>query len=508
MRRLTVITALLMLAGTRLYAEGNASGGQDASALPDSTEVFAWSAVFSGDLHKYRFSAPFRWNAPESGQWSSGRLSADLRYFPRAGVEMMLRVSAADDGPGGEVYGGTMTLEQGHVTVALERAGLQARLFMRERVYRTGNRLILPVSSDAVLLQGRGEGIVLDYSPGPFLGLSFTGSSLPADEDVRLRGGFPVFQGWGGGFGLFTLRSRAGILDAGVFLSETRSPRSGDGVVSGIDIGIDLRGIRLQVETARSATGRIEDQKGSLFSSFRPDLLRIGDTSGAFGDDDAFSAEVHGLVLSSGKYGTFGVVPGYDYSGRAFEDPQGEIEKGRVESRITAWWRHPVNALYLHLHAADTYDRAGGLSGRNIRGIARSRFKSGLETTAGLILREGEDPSAVLSVLDDNSTARIMATARIDDPGGAGVLSFITEGHLNISGNIAVRSVLYLERSLESLYCVQLEYRSGRRMLFRAGLGTFVPADHSSGLMFDPAPPSIERDRYISFFTRIALGDL
>ncbi|MCK4237340.1 MAG: hypothetical protein KAX38_09500, partial [Candidatus Krumholzibacteria bacterium] len=131
----------------------------------------------------------------------------------------------------------------------------------------------------------------------------------------------------------------------------------------------------------------------------------------------------------------------------------------------------------------------------------------GFETRKGLLLREGERPSLVLSFLDESRITRMRATARLDGLGGRNDFSFLAEGGMNFGESWTVQSVLYFFGSAERLYNLGFEFRPGRRFLFMLAFGSFIPFQEDIMLNYshDLHPP--EKERRVSIFTRIWFGN-
>ena len=186
----------------------------------------------------------------------------------------------------------------------------------------------------------------------------------------------------------------------------------------------------------------------------------------------------------------------------------GEVVPGLIETMLTFWWKHPDLAVSLFIDAVESF-KSGHEEGQGfVRAMARERFRSGLAISEGMILRENGDPLLLLSLSDDNGTGRMRITSRLEDPGYRNVLSFLAEGQMNLTRKLSLRTSLFLQNSLESMYSTELEFRSGNRFLIRAGFGSFINYDTGTRILYDPEPESIEKSRYISFYGRVALGDI
>lgn len=498
-----------------------------ASPLRDSTSVrksIKWSLSYTNRIELERSSEPFPWNDRESESHVNDRLVLMAELAPSSSFGVFLKGATGRRGAGRNIYRSRFSLEQGHAGFSLLRGTLRGRLFLRERVYRTDHRLLRLVSNDSPFIRDRGEGLKIEIGRGSRFSMSYTESIL-RDGSFDGTGGLPEFSGGGDVFRL--LRGNVEAVRGfriGTVVSETRSIQSGDAVMVGMDIGLSLRGVDLVAELARTCKGRWKDLNRSSLFDVRPGNLRLGESGSVFSENVAFSTEIHGMELKTGNLGTFAVVPGYRFHGNEFEDPHGEVGTGLVESYITSWWRHPRYDAILALNAAECYRNVTGEDFGLLDGSLRLRYRGGFEVSERILLREGEKPSFVLSILDENSVTRTSATARIDDAGGENHLSFLVEGGMNIGRAWTLRSLLYLYRETRSFYNMELEFRPGSRFLLKAALGSLSPFDEgmgrsdrfmaaygnityrnelmNQGMYLDP--PSGER--WISVYTRIWFG--
>jgi hypothetical protein len=222
----------------------------------------------------------------------------------------------------------------------------------------------------------------------------------------------------------------------------------------------------------------------------------------------AFSAELNGLSFRSSKLGSIFLLPGYRYSGIEFLNPAGEVGSGIIESYVTTWWKHPVLDMLASVEARDSYNAVASEERSSLHGSMRMRLKGGFDARGSVIYLTDHDPALVLTVLDENPSYRISASARIDSVGSGNTFSFHTSGSFNLAGNVALRSCLYLYESTSNLYCVQLEFRPREAFLLTAGFGSFRPYDEEISFHRDCSLPAPEEERMISVSARIWLGNL
>lgn len=477
---------------------------------PDSTQSLLWSFLYAGRIDMTRDDDAFPWNDPEVFSHRNDRLVSMVSVKPHATLDLFIKGASGHRREEEGVQWGRFVLEQGHVDFAPPGGWIEGRLFLRERAYRSSNKLLHLVSNDAPFLDGRGQGLRLDVGDMPRgYRVEYT-ESLLRSEDLTVHGGLPVFTGGGDIFRMLAASLFFGTgSSVGVAASEVRSIGFGDGVMIGADINLALGGIRFMAELAQTAGGNWDD----LFSGdqqffFDCDGASTRSLSSIFSRNAAFSSEVHGLSVRSASLGAFHVVPGYRFHGDGFFDPQGEAVGGLTESSVTSWWRHPRYDLGAGLDVVQRYGAAAGDRVDLLRVTSRARLKGGVELRENAVFVRGRRPSVLVSIIDENNSLRILATARLDDAGSGNDLTFLTEGQLILSSSWALRNVLYLYRSSESHYSMELEFRPGKRFLLRAAIGSFRPfeEDVMMNRALDPAPPAGER--MLTIYTRVWFGTM
>jgi hypothetical protein len=472
--------------------------------LPDSSLVYRWSAVYRSRIDIDRAPLVFPWNDEEAFSHFNDRLAILGELSFEGGVSVFGK-GATGFRLGGDYQEEQFILDQGHVAFNLLGGSFKGRLFSRERVFRTDQRLLAILSDESGFVAGRGEGLALEMNAGGRLALSYIESIMK--DDFPDHGGLPTFRGHGDVVRMFRLEGfRRPRWHAGLTLLEERSEKYGDRVTVGTDFGLRVRGVDVLAELARTQSGGWEDLREHALFDLKPREARLDRLGAVFSDNDAFAAEIDGLKLGMGNLGDAGLVPGYRFAGKEFTNPEGEIAEGLSESRVLAWWKPtPYDAL-ITIGASDGVCRGRGFS--RLIGNARMRLKRGFEIGESILCASGERMSTAVSLIDDNALSRIVMTARIDDLGAGNVLSYLAHGTLNLGSRVSAKSALYLYQSRASLYNVELEFRPREKFLFRAALGSFTP--QYEGLMLDHAfeheiyPPS--KDRFILFFARIWFG--
>jgi len=472
--------------------------------LPDSSLVYRWSAVYRSRIDIDRASPHFPWNDEEVLSHFNDRLAilGELSFEP--GVSVFGK-GATGFRLGGDYQEEQFILDQGHVGFNLRGGAFTGRLFSRERVFRTDQRLLTILSDESGFVAGRGEGLAVEMNAGGRVALSYIEAIMK--DDFPDHGGLPTFHGHGDVVRMLRLEGfRKPRWHAGLTLLESRSEGYGDRVTVGTDFGLRMRGIDLLAELARTQSGGWEDLRERALFDLKPREARLDRLDALFSDNDAFAAEIEGLKLGMGNLGDAGLVPGYRFAGKEFTNPEGEIAEGLSESRVLAWWKPTRYDALISIDASDGVYREREFS--RLIGNARMRFKRGFEIGESILCASGERISAAVSLIDDNALSRMVMTVRIDDLGAGNVLSYLAQGTLNLSSRVAAKSALYLYQSRASLYNVELEFRPREKFLFRAALGSFTP--QYEGLMLDHAfelgiyPPS--KDRFILFFARIWFG--
>ncbi|MBN1164566.1 MAG: hypothetical protein JXB45_08305 [Candidatus Krumholzibacteriota bacterium] len=475
----------------------------------DSTRAPLWSAVYVNRIELMRESEPFPWNDPLESTHINDRLSAAVLYRPWRNLQVFLKGATGQRKVEGEIFPDRFYLAQGHIQYAPERLPLKIRCFTRERVFDSRYQLLTLTSNDSPLLAGRGEGMRADLFDGSIFHLSYTAAMLRETGPFDERGGFPELRGGGDTFQLLSLRAgRQRIWKVGISLSQVRSLSSGDAALLGTEASVRVIGIRLTAALARSSPGKLADLRDKSLWGVSLSPGGGKGPSAVFSENAAFAAELQGLNRASSRWGRMGVIPGYRFSGEKFINLQGETETGLVESKVTAWWRHYDRAAMVSLDLGNRFERAWGKDFDYLAGTLRMNYRGGLEAIERIILREGYRPAWVLSFSDESDLARLRATARLDQAEGRNRFFFLADGSMNLSNSWTARCVLFMQNRSSSLYHLGLEFRPGRRFIFSALCGSFLPRAEGIALEYDPSPPEREKDRMILITTRVWLGEL
>ncbi|MGD1047699.1 MAG: hypothetical protein ABR899_02965 [Candidatus Krumholzibacteriaceae bacterium] len=474
---------------------------------PDTSLVYRWSAVYRNRIDVERSSPAFPWNDEESSSYFNDRLAilGELAYGDHLSL---FGKGATGFRLGGDYQDEQFILDQAHVGFDLLGGAVTGRLFSRERVYRLDQKLLTIVSDESGLVD-HGEGLSFQVNAGAHASLNYVGSVVRID--TAIRGGLPSFQPGAGNFQVLRLEAlRSAHVHAGLTVSDFRVDAYGRRITVGTDAGVGMRGIDLFAELVRTQRGGWDEVRGHTLFDLNWDEASLGNFGALFSPDDAFSAEIEGLRLELGGLGAAGLIPGYRFYGRDFQNPLGGyLPHGLDESYALAWWKP---ARY---DAMVSIDASSGTSfGEDLNRLVasvRTRYRGGFEVRESVLCRTGQRSSGVVSFLDDNALSRLVMTARMDDPGAGNLLSYLLQGTFNLGSRVSAKSALYLYRSRTSLYNVGLEFRPRERFLFQAALGSFTPQyegltmEHDFDLYaFDLNPPSNER--FIQFFTRIWFG--
>jgi hypothetical protein len=482
-------------------AEDGASG--------DSTLVFRYGVLYESRIDLERSSGLFPWNDPATDSHMSDRLSLMAVVALPRNAEIFIKGATGARAPDRLFYRERFALDQGHISYRAESMGLEGRLFLRERIYRSGFLLLPLVTAERPFTSVRGEGFMLEVERWGIFGLRYIESALRDDPRIDDYGGLPLFTG---GSDIFR-HLEAGIrgyrgLRFELAASQIRSFDYGDVVTLASGFGVGLLGLRLDIEMARSIEGNWEDAANSRLFELDFDRIDTGDASALFGEHVAFSGELGGLVYRSRSLGTLHALPGYRYCGRNFINPAGETAYPIVESYITTWWTHPELELFVTLGARDRYETLEGCEHRLLEGSARMRLRGGFAARGGILYEADHRPSLIMSLEDENSDYRLALSVRLDDAGREDDFSFLAEGALNMTGSVSVRSTLLLVRSRESFYHLGIEFRPTRKFLLDLGFGSFRPFDedisfHHDGLIVPPT-----KNRMVILSTRVWLGAL
>jgi hypothetical protein len=475
----------------------------------DSTVVLRYGILYESRIDLERSSGSFPWNDPAAESHLSDRLSLMTAVSLPGSTTLFIKGATGARASDRLFYRERFALDQGHIFYRAEAIGLEGRLFLRERIYRSGFLLLPLVTSEGSFTSSRGSGLTLGIERLGILHLDYIESTLRDDPRVDDYGGLPLFSG---GSDLFR-HLEIGVRDyRGLRLelaaSQIRSLDYGDVITLASGFGVGLLGLRLDIEMARSIEGNWEDAAGSRFFELDFDRMETGDASAVFGEHIAFSGELDGLIYRSRSLGTLHILPGYRYCGRNFINPAGEIARPLVESYLAAWWTHPELELLVELSARDRYETLESCNRRLLDGSARMRLKGGFEMRGGILYETDHRPSLLLSLKDENNDYRLAASARWDDAGRQNDFSFLMEGALNMTGSVSVRSALLLVRSVESFYNLGIEFRPARKFLFDLGFGSFRPFDEEISFQHDELIAQPTKNRMITLSTRVWLGAL
>lgn len=473
----------------------------------DSLKFFEWAFVNENIIEMKRESRLFPWNSSETEDAGQGRLEGSLKLVPVKQSELFLKGGIRYDEEYEEGRRSRLMLKQGHASFDRGFMDMRLKLSARERIFRTGNRLLQLVSNDSELLGEGGESLSMKFSPVDNLDIAYTESILRSRESVEEDGGLPLFRKGGDRFRSLEIRTSFRHAHAGLILSETRSLQSGDHSLIGTDLGFYAGGKMLLLEFAGSNPGRFDELKDQKLFGIELSRTRPGRLSEAFSDDLALSAEILGIEYNLKGIGKMGFIPSYTYRGGNLIDPEGELAAGFVQSMMTGWWKHPSLAMMVAFDAGERFCNNLEKKMAFFAGRVGTRFRMGFESRGSVILKEGEDPSLALSFLDENEKTRMTVTARIDGAGSDNVFSFLAEGGLRLNRKWTVRTDLLFQDSKYSVYDIELEFHPDRRFLFSASFGSFRPFDENVRLLHDFYPEVVSEERRITFFTRIWLGD-
>jgi hypothetical protein len=491
------------------FACGSACGepaDAEQRAAPDSARSLDWSALYRNNLALSKSSTPFPWNDESVLSHVNDRLALLGAYRPGDGVTAFAK-GATGFRLGGTYHETQFVLEEWHLAVSLMKGSFTGRLFSREKVFRTDNRLLEILSNDAPFIEGRGDGLRLDVTAGP-LNATYLESFLRSTADIERPGGLPLFRGGGDTYRLVRLELRdAERGHLGGMLSQTRTTVGEDAIMAASDVALRVFGVELMAELARSSPGSWAAFGGGSLFDLRPRELALDRISDLFSENDAFGAEADLMHGGSARLGSLGLVGGYRFCGSRFVDPQGELEPGLSETYMNAWWKHPKYDAMASVEATD-WRRRGEPERRGLVGCYRVRYRGGFELRQGILCMTNRRCATVVSLVDENRLSRILTTARLDDLGERNDLSFYAEGGMNLGASVTATGALYLYRSMESFYNIGLEFRPRERFLLRAAVGSFTPAleDVELGRPPDLEPPL--RDRTLLLFARVWFGSI
>jgi len=499
------VAAFALLARLCVPVSARCSGLE---ATPDSSVSIRWGGVYTNLIRLDEYPLYFPWNDNSRSSHLSDRVS--LMFDVRSARQSHFFIKGTTGLRGTswhDVYSSRFFIDQGHIS-ATWKGRLTGKLFLRERVFRNRGRLMCLVSNDSHLVSRRGEGFDVAALTAGSVFMTYTSAVFRDPVEQKRNFGLPPLPLQGIFLNLFEGGIDRGSWHLGLTLVDVRSSwtQHDYSALYGLDGGFSLEGGGVNIEFARSAY-RWDDFEGGLFG-FDPGAMEWGSFSEGLPSDGSLAAEWTGLELNAGAKGRFGLAPGYRYSGRRFKDEIGEVSSGYVESYAELWWKHARLAMLASLKAADRYDYRTNRGGGVLSASFRTRLRGGLETTAKTFFAEGYRPVFVISTVDDNSLTRLVTTARLDDTGGESWFSFLTEACVNLGRRWALGGSMYLERSVRGFYSADIEMRGGRRFVFRASAGTYVPVSTYADLTCDPVAQTTRRDKSISFQTRIWLGGI
>ncbi len=480
-----------------------------ASAEEDSTSVYRYELLYRSKIELERSSGEFPWNDPEAKAHLSDRFAAMVLIEPYESLRFFFKGATGERWEGSPAYRERFFLEQGHVGLSVSALNFDGLLFLRERVFRSTFRLLPLLSNETEFTGSRGDGAVLEYSLERLVRVRYIGSILRDDTGAGSTGGLPRFHG--GGDVLHSIEIDLGLMRRfrlGFAADQVRSIPYGDSSVLAAGVGIDVAGVNLTGELARSVDGGWDEFNESRLFDLDLGNLSDGSFSSIFSQNMAFSSELNGLGYRSSELGAVFLVPGYRFSGTEFRNPAGETGSGVIESYITTWWKHPVLDMLVSLEARDTHFSMTSEDQRSIHGSMRMRLKGGFDARGSVIHLVNEDPAIALTLFDENPSYRVSVSARIDSIGGGDRFSFFSSGSFNMTRSVSLRSYLYMYGSTKSLYSVQLEFRPREAFLFTAGFGSFHPYSEEVSFHHECVLPEPQKERMIAVSARVWFGKL
>ncbi len=505
MIRASGISVLLVVILALLSLSLPARCEESAASEPDSSLSYRWGAVYTGLIDLREDADEFPRNDPAYINYLTDRLSLMLEARFAEHFDFFIKGTTGFRGRDWDVYRSSFFIDQGHFSASW-RDRVVGKLFLRERIFRNRNRLMQLVSNDSKFISRRGEGLdVAVLTAGPVF-LTYSGAVFRRLYDQHQNFGLPPTDLNGDYLNLFEGGIQRSSWHFGMTASDVRSNPFDDSVLYGLDGGFDLAGGGINIEFSRSAPDWDGFEDG--FFGFDFDSMKWGSFSAGLPSDGALAAEWTGFSWNAEEKGRFGLIPGYRYSGETFDDVIGEVSSGYVESYVETWWKHAKLASLVTVKFADRYDYSTGKGGGVLEGSLWTRWQGGLETTARTFFAEGYRPVLIISSIDDNKLTRLLMTARLDDTGGESEFSFLTNAGVNLGRRWTLGGSVYLERSVSGFYSADIEMRGGKRFVFRASAGTYIPGRTYAGLNYDPAPLVTQRDKAISFYTRIWLGGI
>ena len=190
-----LLIALVIAPGTALSAPSDSLALTEADASSDSTLIFRYGALYESRVDLERSSGAFPWNDPENESHLSDRLSLMASVGFRRGFAIFVKGATGYRDDGRPFYNERFALEQGHFSFRHEAAGIDGRLFLRERVYRSGFLLLPLVTPDRSFTSVRGEGLLLEFVRWDLFRARYIESALREDPRIDDFGGLPLFSG-------------------------------------------------------------------------------------------------------------------------------------------------------------------------------------------------------------------------------------------------------------------------------------------------------------------------
>ena len=493
-----LLLLIIMAALVPLHAAAPCGSASAAADTPrDSLLVFRYEALYDSRISLERSSGAFPWNDLAAASHLNDRLALMTRVSIGGSMECFLKGAPGARAAERDFFGERFALDQAHIS--LRHTGLEGRLFLRERVYRSGFLLLPLVTPDRPFTSARGGGLLLEMERWDMLG-------LPRFDEY---GGLPVFSGGADRFRHLEGRiDGLNALSVRMSASQVRSLEFGDVVTLASGLGFSALGLRLDLELARSVEGDWDDVRDGRIVELDLGRLDDGGVSAIFGEHTAVAGELDGLVFTSPRIGTFHFLPGYRYLGEGFVNPTGETARALVESYLTAWWNHPELDLCVTLRARDRYEMQENVDRRLLEGYHVGGVAPRHVPRVDLVHEIDHDPSLIISLAEESSSYRLIACARVDGTGGENDFSYLVDGSLNLTGILSVRSTLLLVRSSESFYNLGLEFRPGRRFLMHVGFGSFRPWGEEGSFQYDESIEMPEGGRFVEISTRIWFGGL
>lgn len=477
-----------------------------AQVCSDSLGHSSWGANFTSLLHVVRASESFPWNDESEASNVSDRLA----------VLGILRVSSsvsifAKGTSGGYLAGdfreNRFLLDQAHIDFSIAKRAICARLFERERLYRTDHKLLKIVSDEAPFLERRGEGILLNARAGDFLDISYLEAALRDASQVEKVGGLPIFKGSADLMRSIRLETKpVRSFRAGAFLSQTKSTSFEDAAIVCADFEIRLGDQSLIAELARSHRGSLDDLLNvSLFD------VDLGDfsfdrPSRVFSPNNAFSVQVEGLSFISPRFGKVTLVPSYSFCGYSFSDIQGELRPASDETSLLAWWHPRTRDAMLAIEGKE-----GSIGGKKYRALSsdiRMRLKGGFEFAGRVVGSDDISSWGYISLASETNLSRTCIAMRMEDFGSSDKTAFLAQNSINVTKKTSLNFAVYAFDSKTSRYSVGARFRPNDRFFLVFEIGSFRPRSEEMILEYGDSPAAVPEERAIDIFGRFAFGGM